>query len=912
MRKPAGAAAALAALLQLAGTADPGDPSARADAAALLASAEDLLAVSAGRLAVDRARAARAAALGEGDAESEVAALSLLAAALESRGERASADAAYREAEARAEALGTPAAKAVVLLSRATGHWQRADYPRALAAGERALALAEEAGERALAVRALLLLGRCDLKRGDYDGAVARFARAQALAELAGERRLEAWVEEHLAVVELDRRRYASSLKHWSAALAIHEQLGGAAGRARVLEKVSVLHLFQGDGEGALAAAESSLAVAGGPGGDPASAALALQARAGALRSLGRLEEARGDFERALALRREVGDPRETAWLLARLGRLEADLARPAAALARFRTALELWTALEQWRPVAWYLIEAARAHERLGADVQAREHYRAAIELAERIELPYRSVALGGLARLEARAGERAAALLDGRRAVEAAHATGNPAMIWAALYDLAEVELAFDLRSEALDHLRAALAALEAMRAESVPSDRAKRAEVEERQVVFRRAIGLLFDLGLHAEALEVAERARARASLDLFASAGAREAPEIAAELERVAAGGTPSPRSARVPATPLLVGEVRRRGVTAVEYFVGDDRLFAWVIGADGALHATSTPIAPGEIESRVRAARGEAGRAQALAALHRLLIDPVAPWLPRDAAQTLVVVPHDRLFLLPFAALRDGGGRYLIERHALAYSPSLALLAWTGRARNGARADGASLVVGNPRMPRLPGAAAPLAPLAEAEAEARAVAAAIGGPTEVLIGAAADEDSVRERAASAPLVHLATHGVLDDADPLRSLVALAPGERPESGDGRWTVAEIQESRLASELVTLSACETGLGPVSADGVFGLSRAFLVAGARSVLVSLWRVADIPTRFQMERFYRALDGNGGDRAAALRDAQLATLAALRRGALRAPSGRPLPDSPAHWAPFVLLGEPR
>ena len=315
-------------------------------------------------------------------------------------------------------------------------------------------------------------------------------------------------------------------------------------------------------------------------------------------------------------------------------------------ALRHYREALEIWTGLEEWRPAAWYLIEAARASERLAQIDRARELYRAAIELAERIELPYRSIALGGLARLEARAGERAAALLDGRRAVEAAYGTDNLAMIWGALYDLAEVELAFDLQESALDHLRAALAAIEALRAESVPSDRAKRAESEERQRVFARTVGLLFDLGLQAEALEVAERAKARASLDLFASTGAREAPEIAAELERTAAEAVPSSRAAMVPPAPLLIGEVRARGVTAVEYFVGEGRLFAWVIGADGSLRCVARPLAPGELETRVRAARGEEGRTEALTALHRLLIAPIAAWLPAEPSRTVLIVPHE--------------------------------------------------------------------------------------------------------------------------------------------------------------------------------------------------------------------------------------------------------------------------
>ena len=875
--------------------------------------AEDLLAISAGKLAVAEARQALAAARAADDRDFEVEALALLAATLESRGERAEAKVTFEAAEALADELASPAAEAVILIRRAAGFWQRADYTTAIALGERALAFAEQSGDRALEAHALIGLGLCDVKRGAYEAAVSRYGRAQVLAELADERSLEARIQEHHAFVNLDRRRFASALERWETALALHEELANVAGRARVLEKVAALHLFQNNGDDALAAAERSLALAEGPGGDPASAALARQARAGALRLLGRHDEARGELERALALRREIGDPREEAWLLARLGRLEADLARPAAALARFDAALALWTRLEEWRPVTWYLIEAARANERLGRDERARQLYRSAIELAERIELPYRSVALGGLARLEARSGERAAALLDGRRAVDAAHATGNLEMIWKALADLAQVELAFDLDREALDHLRAALAAIESMRAESVPSDRAKRAESEERQGVFRGTIRLLFDLGLHAEALEIAERSRARASLDLFASAGAREAAEIATELEYAVDAAVPSPRTAPVPATPLLIGEVRSRGVTAVEYFTGEDRLFVWVIGADGSLNAAATPLAPGELEAKVRAALAaldDQESAAALAALHRMLIDPIAAWLPRDPARTVIVIPHDRLFLVSFAALRDAQGRYLVERHALAYTPSLALLAWTGRARPNEAPGAPALVVGNPRMPGPRAAEPALAALPEAEEEARAIALAMSAPAEVLVGAAAEETMVRRRAEHAPLIHLATHGVVDDVDPQHSMVALAPGDGP-AADGRWTLAEIQEQKLTADLVTLSACESGLGPISADGVLGLSRAFLIAGARSVLVSLWRVADLPTRFQMERFYRALAKNGGDRARALRDAQLATLRALRAGELLTPSGRPLPDSPAYWAPFVLLGEP-
>ena len=150
----------------------------------------------------------------------------------------------------------------------------------------------------------------------------------------------------------------------------------------------------------------------------------------------------------------------------------------------------------------------------------------------------------------------------------------------------------------------------------------------------------------------------------------------------------------------------------------------------------------------------------------------------------------------------------------------------------------------------------------------------------------------------------------------------SFVALAPdapasggmtggrSARPES-DGLWTAREVFRLRLRADLVTLSACNTALGGISGDGVIGLSRAFFSAGASTVVASLWRVADVPSRFQMERFYRALRANGGKKAAALRQAELETLESLRAGRLRTAAGRPLSEHPLFWGPFILMGEP-
>jgi CHAT domain-containing protein len=141
-------------------------------------------------------------------------------------------------------------------------------------------------------------------------------------------------------------------------------------------------------------------------------------------------------------------------------------------------------------------------------------------------------------------------------------------------------------------------------------------------------------------------------------------------------------------------------------------------------------------------------------------------------------------------------------------------------------------------------------------------------------------------------------HIATHGLLDTKNPHLSGLLFTPDDQ---GDSYWQSFEICNARIASELVVLSACETGLGRlVSGEGVIGLARAFMYAGASSVCASLWRVADKSTAAFMIEFYeRVIAGEG--KAQALRNAQLAMLSQH--------NGRYA--HPLYWAPFVQMGGP-
>ena len=345
-------------------------------------------------------------------------------------------------------------------------------------------------------------------------------------------------------------------------------------------------------------------------------------------------------------------------------------------------------------------------------------------------------------------------------------------------------------------------------------------------------------------------------------------------------------------------------------------------------------------------SSAQATPAEADSPQ-LQQLHRLLIQPIADRLPANPNDRVILIPESSLLLVPFAALQDSSRKYLIEQHTLSISPSIQVLELTHQQRRLGQLTAANaLIVGNPTMPSLPFKPGeppePLPELPGAEQEARAIATLLKTP--FLTGDRASKQAVLQLMPQARLIHLATHGLLDlDANlnefgqtigkPVKTArssgvfigpgVILGPGvsiggvsstiaaaregvnlvEMPgaialaaSKGDnGFLSAKEILKLKLKADLVVLSACDTGRGRITGDGMVGLSRAFVGAGVPSVIVSLWSVPDAPTAALMTEFYRTLQTRPG-KAQALRQAMLTTLKQY--------------PSPRDWAAFTLIGE--
>ncbi|MEO1400380.1 MAG: CHAT domain-containing protein [Cyanobacteria bacterium J06635_1] len=476
-----------------------------------------------------------------------------------------------------------------------------------------------------------------------------------------------------------------------------------------------------------------------------------------------------------------------------------------------------------------------------------------------------------------------------------------------------------------EAVGYLRGAIAIWDSVRDSLGNRDLDRIAIFETHETTYSTLQRVLVESGQPEAALEVTEQGRARAFVNLLSQASGTDAtiaqvrPPNLTEIKQTAQA-----QNSTLVSYAIVQDTVDTQGVRALQ----PTDLYIWVVKPSGEIHFHQETLSPlytqgYSLEQLVSDARCLANtlrcqkrnqsqlsatgqlQYQALQQLHQLLINPIADWLPSDPTAHVTFIPHQALFQVPFAALQDETGRHLIEHHTLLSAPSIQTLGLTGQKQT---VDFATLsrddflIVGNPAMPMNPRQLAErsqrLPELLTSEFEAKTLAGLL--QTDVLTGDTATEPAVIERMASAKVIHLATHGFLDDLDGqgLPGAIALAPTAQ---SDGLLTAQEIFDLDLNADLAVLSACDTGGGRITGDGVVGLSRSLMSAGVPSVVVSLWKVPEgsdqgSPTVDLMISFYETLEKQN-DKAQALRQAMLSTMEQY--------------PEPEYWAAFSLMGSP-
>ncbi|AUT75311.1 CHAT domain-containing protein [Paraburkholderia hospita] len=389
---------------------------------------------------------------------------------------------------------------------------------------------------------------------------------------------------------------------------------------------------------------------------------------------------------------------------------------------------------------------------------------------------------------------------------------------------------------------------------------------------QSVFEMAITLTVEVGDYASAWSLSERSRARALLDVVRN--------------RVDAGVNDRQLNGDVPGLDVVRNGLKPNE-TLVEYHNLEKSIIVWVIRNEG-LKGYTLPIARADMDAAVTDFRNAIVRRRATAItygdkLYALLIAP----LGLRADDRLIIVPHGALHYLPFQALHGPDG-FLIQRHAIALEPSASVAVQLATRE---RQVASNLVAfGNPTI-------APAYALPGAEAEVRGIAP-LFARQEVFLQSSATRVSFRDNAPTGRVLHVATHAEADTIDPLHSRILLAPATQPADGPDSLLAKDIYNLKLNNvSLVTLSACETGLGRIArGDEILGFTRAFFYAGATSLIVSMWPVADESSALTMRTFYSQL-ADGHEAIDAMRTAQLAVMQNSQFA------------HPFFWAPFDLMG---
>ena len=376
--------------------------------------------------------------------------------------------------------------------------------------------------------------------------------------------------------------------------------------------------------------------------------------------------------------------------------------------------------------------------------------------------------------------------------------------------------------------------------------------------------------------------------------------RQQEEVRAEIRstssRVAALNYPEPLDV------AAIESLLESGTVLLSYCIGEQASYLFVIevgrkgvaayGLETDAHALRQLVE--ELRRQLRVPQADLG--SALEDLGQLLLEPAATAIARS--QRLVIIPDGPLHLLPFAAvLMPGDGRYLVEVRPLSVVASATMLAELKASTTAGRQDPV-VAFGAPLITTLSMAGQPLAPLPGTRSEVERVRRLYAGAATVWLGEQATEVRVKRLAGPLSVLHLAVHGVVDQNAHLESTLILAADGDDNGLLQSWEI--LDQMRLEADLVTLSACETALGQeISGEGLLGLSSAFLIAGARTVLASLWSVADASTAELMGVFYEQLRA-GKAKDEALRAAQRSLIESDET------------NHPFYWAAFQLIGDPR
>ena len=854
------------------------------------------------------------------------------------QGETEKALASYQKSLATAEALGAKDLTASALMNIGTVYRTRGEYARALEAYGKSVELRKELGDKGLAAIGLNRIGLVNFEQGNYAQALEYFQNYLVTAEELADKVYMNSALFNIGMVYSGQRNYARSLENYQKALSIKEQLGDKNGITNTLNAIGTVYEGQGDYAKALEYYRKSMALSEPLGYKPLFA-VALQNSGEVYLAQGEYAKALETFQRSLKLEEEMGDKGAIADALVAIGLLHRKQGDYAQALDYSQRGLSIAESIGGKDRVGSTLHSISDIYYDQGSYTKSIESADRAAAIAKLVGNPetlwqarttagnaYRALNQPGLAR---QAFDEAIASIETVRSSitggeqqqeqffedKVSPYQGMIALLVSQHKDAEALSYAERAKARVLlDVLRSGkVDVAKAMTAEEQNQERTMRNELTSFNTQIERESARPQPDAAVLESLKGRLR-NARLEYDTFQTNLYASHPDLKVQ------------RGDARPVTPEAVGALISDGSTALlEFVVTDDKTYLFVNTKNGRMNQSSSDLKTYVLDVkrkdlidraalfRSQLARRDLRFGELARQLFDLLIEPAQPQI--EGKTNLLIVPDGALWELPFQALQSPQGRFLLEEHAISYVPSASVLqemVRMRRKRTGNFRSASLLAFGNPALGKqttervgLTRGEAKLQPLPETEREVKHLSELYGSTqSHVFIGEGASEDRLKAEAPKFTILHLATHGILNDASPMYSQVVLSQGDASANEDGLLEAWEIMKMDLKADLVVLSACETARGRVGeGEGIIGLTWALFVAGSPTNVVSQWKVDSISTTQLMLEFHRNLKNElikGKSELGAAKALQQAAIALLRTKEYR---------HPFYWAGFVVMG---
>ena len=760
-------------------------------------------------------------------------------------------------------------------------------------------------------------LGNVYYCRGDFKTAITYHERHLKIAKELGDRTGEGKAYCNLGNTHNGLRNFKTAIDFLESGLKVNEEIGNKKGEGGICCNLGNAHEHQGNFKTAIDYHLRALAIAREVG-DLAGEGMAYGNLGNDHRSLGDFKMAIDYYKRHLEIALEMGNRAEEGKTYSNLGNAHFSLGDVKTAKVYYECGLKIAVEVGDRAQEGHVCGSLGNAYDKLGDLATAIDYHTRCLTIAKEVgDKSSEGSVYGKLGVYHWALGDFKTALRYQEHCLQILKGVGDTAGVAETSFNLGLVFESLGSASKALDHYRSSVTTFDEIRNNLQFNDELKISWRDMHQKVYTRLWTLLLKQGEVLEALFSAEQGRAQALKDLMELKYASEAAPAESETINVNVHDLLS----CLPSNTVFIAieenelifwihqkgkevELRRKQISNDSSRDGGSKFLQSLIkiacqeiGARAGVKCEDRSLDTARVGDQRSPPNGEKSepsnlRKSALRTWYDTIVDPIIDLLYDSE---VIIVPEGPLWLAPYAAFLDANSKYLCESFRIRQIPSLTSLRLIADCSTGYHFHTGALLVGDPWLEEVTFQGQKLQQLPCARKEVEMIGQILHSTP--LVGKQATKDEVLKRLSSVALVHVAAHGRMETGE-----IALAPNPTSASRasvekDFVLTMRDVLSVQLRARLVVLSCCHSGRGDIKAEGVVGIARAFLGAGARSVLVSLWAIDDEATLEFMKHFYQhLLDGRKAS------DALSQAMRCMRESDQF--------SEVKYWAPFVLIGD--